>query len=51
MNIDKPMISRLLGNLIQIVHPEDQLRFIKDAKKSENMKEFLSYYRNYKKKQ
>lgn len=50
MDISKPMVSRLLGNLAQYVHKDDRLNLIKDAKKSKNMKEFLSYYKNYRKK-
>lgn len=49
MNIGKPMISRLLGRLIQTVHPGDQLRFIKDARKAEHMRDFLQKYRTYRK--
>lgn len=49
MDISKPSISRLLAELIQPIEPEDQRKFIEDAQKAKNMKEFLGKYKNYKK--
>jgi len=50
MDISKPEVSRLLGELIQSVKAEDQMKFIKDAKESPSLEEFLKLYENYRKK-
>lgn len=49
MNIADPTISRLLAILVQPVHAEDRLRFIKDSRKAKDLKEFLKLYRTYRK--
>ena len=47
MNIDEPKVSRLLANLIQPVESGYRRRFIEDAQKAKNMKEFLKNYKTY----
>jgi hypothetical protein len=49
MNIEEPKVSRLLANLIQPIESGYRRRFIEDAQKAKNMKEFLGKYKNYKK--
>ncbi len=49
MDISKPKISRLLAELIQPIESEDRRKFIEDAKKAKNMREFLKNYKTYKK--
>jgi hypothetical protein len=49
MNIADPAISRLLAVLVQPIHAQDRLRFIKDSQKVKNFKEFLKLYKTYRK--
>lgn len=47
MDINNPEISRILAILVEDLDPTSRLEFIKDAKKSPDMKSFMEGYKKY----